>query len=61
MFIDSIIDAIRDGTPIGDYLTYIRDNSEIMMQRDPEIMKQKTFGPNVPTSEPSYSTVRKEA
>ena len=59
MFIDSTIDAIRDGTPIGDYLVYIRDNSEIMMQRDPEIMKQKNFGPNLPRPEPSYSTARK--
>ena len=61
MFIDSTIDVIRDGTPIGAYLAYIRENSEIMMQRDPEIMKQKNFGPNVPNPEPSYSTVRKEA
>ena len=61
MFIDSTIDAIRDGMPIGDYLIYICENSEILMQRDPEIMKQKTFGPNVPNSESSYSTVRKEA
>ena len=61
MFIESIIDAVRDGTPIGVYLAYIRENSEIMMQRDPEIMKQKNFGPNVPRPEPSYSIVRKEA
>ena len=61
MFIESIIDAVRDGTPIGVYLRYIRENSEIMMQRDPEIMKQKTFGPNVPISEPSSSAVRKGA
>ena len=61
MFIDSTVGALRDGTPIGGHLAYIRENSEIMMQRDPEIMKQKTFGPNVPTSEPSYSTVRKGA
>ncbi|KAK0512956.1 hypothetical protein JMJ35_004973 [Cladonia borealis] len=60
MFIDSTIDAIRDDIPIGDYLVYIRENSEIMMQRDPEIMKQKNFGPNVPNAEPSYSTVREE-
>ena len=59
MFIDSTVEALRDGTPIGGHLAYIRENSEIMMQRDPEIMKQKTFGPNVPTSEPSYTTVRK--
>ena len=61
MFIDSTVEALRDGTPIGGYLAYIRENSEIMMQRDPEIMKQKNFGPNVPNPEPSYSTVRKEA
>ena len=61
MFIDSTVDALRDGTPISVYLSYIRDNSEIMMQRDPEIMKQKNFGPNVPNPESSSGTVRKEA
>ena len=61
MFVDSIIDAIHDGIPIGNYLAYIRDNSEIMMQRDAEIIKQKHFGPNVPNPEPSYKTARKEA
>ncbi len=61
MFINSTVDAIRDGTPIGNYLAYIRENSEIMMQRDPEIMKQKNFGPNEPNPVPSSGPVRKEA
>ena len=61
MFIDSTIDAIRDGTPVGIYLAYIRENSEITMQREPKIMKQKNFGPNLPNPEPNYSTVQKEA
>ena len=61
MFIDSTVEALRDGIPIGAYLAYIRENSEIMMQRDPEIMKQKNFGPNVPNPEPSYSPARKGA
>ena len=60
MFIDSTVEALRDGIPIGGYLAYIKENSEIMMQRDPEIMKQKYFGPNVPNSESSYSSARKE-
>ena len=60
-FLDSVVEAIRDGIPIGDYLAYIRENSEIMMQRDPEIMKQKNLGPNVPNPESSHNTVRKGA
>ena len=61
MFVDSTVEAIRDGVPIGEHLADIRENSEIMMQRDPEIMKQKNFGPNIPNSETSYSPARKEA
>ena len=61
MFIDSTVDALRDGTPIGVHLRYIRENSEIMMQRDPEIMKRKNFGPNVPDPEARSGTVRKDA
>lgn len=61
MFIDSTVEALREGTPISRHLAYIRENSEIMMQRGPEIMKQKNFGPNVERPEPGYSTARKEA
>ena len=61
MFINSTVEVLRDGTPIGGYLAYIHENSEIRMQRDPEIMKQKNFGPNVPNPEPSYSPARKGA
>ena len=61
MFIDSAVEALRDGVSIGAYLSHIRENSEIMMQRDPEIMKQKQFGPNVPDPEAGSGTVRKDA
>lgn len=61
MFIDSTVEALRDGVPIGAYLAYILENSEIMMQRDPEIMKQKNFGPNVPDPEARSGTVQKNS
>ena len=61
MLIDCVVDAIHEGKPIGNLLRRIREDSEIMLQRDPEIMKQKRLGINVPRTEvadsqdPSFS------
>lgn len=44
MFIDSLRDVIRSNGDIKAHLRYIKENSEVMMQRDPEIMKQKRLG-----------------
>ena len=57
MLIDSLLTTIRTGGNVKAFLRQTRENNEIMLQRDPESMKQKAFGietPN-PTAGPSNS------
>lgn len=44
VLVDSLVTAIRKGHDVGAFLREIRENNEIMLQRDPESMKQKAFG-----------------
>ena len=57
MFIDSIAKVILDGGDLIAHLREIRENNEVMMQRDPEIMKQKRIGSR---PSPSASVVNDE-
>ena len=41
---DSLVTTIRTGRNVEAFLREIRENNEIMLQRDPESMKQKAFG-----------------
>ena len=41
---DSLVTTIRAGRNVAAFLREIRENNEIMLQRDPESMKQKAFG-----------------
>ena len=44
VLIDSLVTTIRAGRNVEAFLREIRENNEIMLQRDPERMKQKAFG-----------------
>ena len=44
MLIDSLVTTIRRGGNIAAFLREAREDNEIMLQRDPESMKQKAFG-----------------
>ena len=44
MLTDSLVTATRAGRNVAAFLREIRENNEIMLQRDPESMKQKAFG-----------------
>lgn len=63
MLIDSLFTTIRSDGNVAAFLRQTRENNEIMLQRDPESMKQKAFGietPN-PTAGPSSSQVSRKA
>ena len=47
MFIDSILKVIQAGGDLDAHLREISESSEVMMQRDPEIMKQKRLAHDV--------------
>ena len=49
---DSLISTIRAGRSVAAFLREIRENNEIMLQRDPESMKQKAFGVETRTPVP---------
>lgn len=49
MLVDSLAAAIRKGRNVPSFLREIRENNEIMLQRDPESMKQKAFGIETPS------------
>jgi len=57
--IDSLLETIRARRDIAAFLRTTRENNEIMLQRDPESMKQKVFIPTAVGSTPSASTTRK--
>lgn len=42
------------------YLRYMGENNEVMVQRDPETMKQKQLGNNAQTDVAGSSTSRKQ-
>ena len=44
MLTDPLVTTIRAGRNVAAFLREIRENNEIMLQRDPESMKQKAFG-----------------
>ncbi len=44
MLIDSLIATIRTEGDVTAFLRQTREGNEIMLQRDPESMKQKAFG-----------------
>ena len=44
MLTDSLVTAVRAGRNVAAFLREIRENNEIMLQRDAESMKQKAFG-----------------
>ena len=60
MFVDSIFAAIQENQDMVFYLRYMGENSEVMVQRDPEIMKQKQLGNNAQTDVAGSSTSRKQ-
>ena len=63
MLIDSLLTTIRTGGNVAAFLRQTRENNEIMLQRDPESMKQKAFGidtPN-PVAGPSNSQGNRKA
>ena len=43
MLVDSLITTIRDRGNVAAFLRQTREGNEIMLQRDPESMKQKAF------------------
>ena len=55
MLIDSLVTTIGRGGNIAAFLREAREDNEIMLQRDPESMKQKAFGVETrnPVAEPS--------
>ena len=63
MLIDSLLTTIRTGRNVAAFLRQTRENNEIMIQRDPESMKQKAFGIETPTpiAEPSNSQGSRKA
>lgn len=50
MLTDSLIATIRERGDVAAFLRQTRENNEIMLQRDPESMKQKAFGVETRTS-----------
>lgn len=44
MLIDSLMTTIRSSGNVTAFLREAREDNEIMLQRDPESMKQKAFG-----------------
>ena len=44
MLIDSLMTTIRSSGNIAAFLREAREDNEIMLQRDPECMKQKAIG-----------------
>ncbi len=48
MLIDSLLATIRTDRNVAGFLRQTRENNEIMLQRDPESMKQKAFGIETP-------------
>ena len=55
MLIESLMATIRKGGDVAAFLRQTRENNEIMLQRDPESMKQKAFG--VETRSPGVEEV----
>ena len=53
VLIDSVIDAIKNGIPVGQHLQSMKEDSEIMLQRDPDVLIQKRLGINVPRDQAS--------
>ncbi len=57
--IESLLETIRARRDIADFLRNTRENNEIMLQRDPESMKQKVFIPTTGGSTLSTKTTRR--
>ena len=59
MFTDSVLKFIRTCQNLGDidvHLNEIRESSDVMMQRDPEIMKQKRMAAQAPEAGETMQT-----
>ena len=48
VLIDSLLATIRTNRNVTAFLRQTHENNEIMLQRDPESMKQKAFGIETP-------------